>query len=104
MLTQKTSLQHLKTILEVNENDLKIFDFFEFCPDVYRRETITAMQDGTPVECFVYKRVDITADDECEKIAPGGLSGLDMEGVMNEVKHFKEVEHPELYRKNRKRT
>lgn len=86
-------------ILELEDYDLKICDAFEECPEMYHREKINCLCEGNSIEVYVYIRVDNVGN--YKKVENFDLySGLSENKLIeNEIKIFKEKEHPEFYSK-----
>lgn len=86
-------------LLEINDNDLKIFDAFELCPTMYERKNVKVEANNKLIEAYLYIRIDDVG--KYKKVSDfSTLSRLSEDDViLEEIIKFKEIEHPEFYRK-----
>ena len=84
-------------VIELDDRCLEICDAFEDCPNMYQRKKVLVATEYSEIETYVYIRTDeITNYEEVFKYE--SYSKFSEEFVINtEIKHFKEIEHPEFY-------
>ena len=85
-------------IIEMDDDDLKICDAFEYYPEMYQKRPVEVVTGEKKVEAYIYVRVDdVGRYKEIKNF--NAYSRLNEDEFINtEVKKFKEVEHPEFYR------
>lgn len=84
-------------VVEMDDEDLKICDAFEYCPTMYERKMVKVVVNNELINTYAYFRIDDVGKYKGVTVS-GGYSKLDEdEFIATEVKRFKEVEHPEFY-------
>ena len=85
-------------VIELDDRDLEICDAFEDCPNMYQREKVFVIAKNKEIETYVYIRTDEIKSYK-EVFEYESFSKYSEEFVINtEIKHFKQIEHPEFYR------